>query len=236
MAKKPTQNKLPILIAAGVAVAFVVAVVVVVKVFLTGDFEKRKPQATAVTLMKPPPPPPKEKPPEPEPEIKKERKVREEILDSGPDKPSDSKEPPRDDKPAGKHLGVDAEGGAGSDGFGLVGNKGGAGLIGGGGSGGGGSGLMSKYGWYANIVQEDIRNKVQKLLEADGGLPKEKSHVIVKVKVNDRGMITDFRITTPSGNVRLDGALKRALENLTLRQPPPQGMPKTMNIKVATQG
>lgn len=237
MPKKPTNNKSALIIGSGIFLLFAVVVAVFVKVFLMGDVEKRRPQATSVTLLKPPPPPtPKEKPPEPEPEIRRERKMREEILDAGPQRDAPSKASPENDKPVGKNLGVDAEGGAGSDSFGLVGNRGGASLIGGGGTGGGGRGLMAKYGWYAQIVQDDIRGRMQKVLDQDGGMPKDKTSSVVKVVLNERGVVVEYRITSPSGNERFDRAIKQALERLTLRQPPPEGMPRSMNIRVAAQG
>jgi TonB family protein len=95
---------------------------------------------------------------------------------------------------------------------------------------------MAKYGWYAQIVQDDIRSRLQKLMEQDGGLPKEKSNAIVKVVLNERGMVVEYRIMNPSGIERFDRAIKQALERLTLRQPPPEGMPRSMNIRVSTQG
>ena len=89
--------------------------------------EKKERKIQAISLTKPPPPPPPppkvEKPPEPEPEEKIEQPEPE-----PEDIPDVADEPPPGD------LGLDAEGTAGSDGFGLAARKGGRGLFGGGGN------------------------------------------------------------------------------------------------------
>lgn len=208
--------------AVGVLVVVLVSGWAVVRLILTDDGAQRKRRAQMVTLLRePPPPPPKvEKPPEPE--IKKQ----EEVIKPEKKEPVESKE----DKPSGKNLGVDAEGGAGSDAFGLVGNKGGRALI-------GGDDLMRQYAGYFHFVQDDIRKRVQRLLEQNGGLPRNKVQTTVKILLDQRGVVVRFRIVTPSGDPRMDQAVKEALEVATISQPPPEGMPRgTMTIRITTPG
>ena len=61
------------------------------------------------------------------------------------------------DAPPGDELGLDAEGGAGSDGFGLRAKKGGRGLIGGG----------DRNRWYEGQVQRDLFLSEEQLAQSD---------------------------------------------------------------------
>src|SRR5262245_7818543 len=92
--------------------------------------------AQVVKLIRPPPPPPEQPPPPPPPEEKIEEPLPQET-------PQDS--PPEDSAPA-EQLGLDAEGVAGSDGFGLAARKGGREL----GLGG------AVFGWYTGRLKDAI--------------------------------------------------------------------------------
>jgi protein TonB len=189
----------------------------------------RKMQISTVNLVQPPPPVVKEKPPEPEQQIKKQMK--EQTIDVAPDNSrSDDNKP--DEKPAGKQLGLDAEGTAGGDAFGLIGNKGGAGLIGGGGEGGG-----SPFGRYGRLLEDDLNRKVKKRLEASGGIPKGNLKLMVQIDVDSQGKIVRFRIVSSSGDAKLDGAVRDTLKHDgVISQAPPEGMPRGVNIRIASQG
>jgi len=103
-------------------------------------------EITLLAPPPPPPPPPKIEEPPPEPEIEEEVEVPEpETLEELPD--------PGDQPPPGDALGVDADGGAGSDGFGLVGRKGGRSLLSGG------------HAWYAKQLQEDVHESLYQYRE-----------------------------------------------------------------------
>ncbi|RNC68998.1 MAG: TonB C-terminal domain-containing protein, partial [Desulfuromonadales bacterium] len=105
------------------------------KVMLTDTGPPRKNKITTVSLVKPPEQ--KEKLPEPEPpkELPKPQQIDTPTMDQPQDAPQQANDAPDDGPPAGSDLGVDAEGGAGSDGFGLVGKKGGRAITLGGGGG-----------------------------------------------------------------------------------------------------
>src|SRR5215472_10490179 len=91
-----------------------------------------------VHLIRPPPPPPDLPPPPPPPPDEK--------VDV-PD-PLEKPDPtPSNEPPPGEQLGLDAEGSAGGDAFGLLGNKGGRDLIGTGGS---------AFAWYAGLLKNEI--------------------------------------------------------------------------------
>ncbi len=214
-------------------VALACAGVYIVKSSLSDDSPLKKNSTVMVTLMKPPPPPEiKEKPPEQVKEIPKE-----EIYT--PEQNQESNPGPDNDKtPAGDNLGVDAEGTAGGDAFGLVGKKGGRSLLAGdGGSGGMGRlSLLVKFAGYTHTVEAEIRKKVMKQLDNNGGIPKGKLQAGVRVRLDGSGAVVDFKIIGSSGNHSMDEAVQQALADTKLSEPPPDGMPRTMIIKITSQG
>jgi TonB family protein len=225
----------------------------------TADKERKERQVASVSLLKPPPPPQavvKERPPEPE--IKKENvieAVREQVREE------ETKSESQDNKPAGQELGLDAVGSAGSDGFGLVGKKGGrdittlgkdAGADGTGhGTGGAqmvgnkaakiGNGLdqmalLRKYSSYTQFVQEEIRKTLRKRLDEENGIAKGRYEAVVRIVMNRTGAILDSSIIGSSGNRRLDEVLMETIGITRISETPPSGMPLDMNIKITSQG
>ncbi len=201
---------------------------------LSGEGPRKRDSVATVTLLKPPPVQVKEKLPEPEPV--KEMQKKEEIVDptQGPkDEPQNND---NDNTSAGDKLGLDAEGKAGGDSFGLVGKKGGRSILSG--SGGGGMGrlsLLSKFGWYTQIVETEIRKKVMKHLDENGGIPRGKLQAVVQVSVDSVGAIVKYKIIGSSGNHKMDDAVKQSIGDIKISEPPPEGMPRTMSIRVTSQ-
>ena len=161
---------------------------------------------------------------------------KEEMIDPTPGPQNESQNNENDNTPAGENLGVDADGKAGSDGFGLVGKKGGRSILsGGGGDGMGKLSLLSKFGWYTQIVETEIRKKVMKHLDENGGIPRGKLQAVVQVSVNSVGSIVKYKIIGSSGNHKMDEAVKQSIDDIKISEPPPDGMPRTMNIRVTSQ-
>lgn len=193
-----------------------------------------------VTLLKPADV--KEKPPEPEQpkELPKPVEEARQTIEA-PTTASEAAAGPRDDgPPAGNDLGVDAEGGSGSDSFGLVGRKGGRGIttiVGGGEGGGGGKlSLFAKYGWYTRKIQDEVRAEVKRRLDREGGYPKGKLQTVVRVVVDDRGAVVASSIVTSCGLPKMDNAVIKSLEHMRISEPPPEGMPRGMTLRIASQG
>jgi TonB family protein len=221
--KKKADQKMVLLAAGGMVLVVLLAVVFVVTLLLTDEGPKKKRDPQTVTLLKPPPPEEiKEKPPE---EIKKEETVQTvtEMKQEGP----------QDNTPEGKELGVDADGAAGGDAFGLMGKKGGRALVSGDGA---GAALMRKFGWYTNMIQDEIRKQVKNHLDKNGGIPKGKLQALVRVVIDDGGRIMDYQITGPSGHAKMDEAVKVTLGAIRVSQPPPDGMPRAMTVRITSQG
>lgn len=207
--------------AAGMALIFLLLFVCVVKLLVSDDGQKHQRQIKMVTVVKPPPPPKvQEKPPEPE--IKKE-----EILEPVPEEqPPEDMAENDDAPPAGDELGLDADGSSGSDGFGLKAKKGGRPLIG---SGNG----STKYGWYTNLLINEIQQLVNKMIQKNGGVPDEKFESLVKLILNDEGMVIDFDIIDSSGNGHVDQAISDALVVASISEPPPVGMPRHLKVRIS---
>jgi len=175
---------------------------------------KPAPQQVAI-LRQPPPPPPKppEKPPEP-PKLKEEVKIDQPKLEEP--KPADS--PPDDPKPASDQpLGVDADGTAGSDGFGLAANRGGRDLLStGSGSGGGGAGR-----YYTGLLQRNFFEALARNRKA----PQSEFSVVVSILLGDDGRVQRAEIITSSGDPEIDTLIQSTLAEMpALRELPPSNL------------
>lgn len=161
-----------------------------------------------ITLVAPPPPPP---PPEPEPEPEVEEPIEEPVDESLPDEPMD-------DSPS-QDLGLDADGSAGGDGFGLLARKGGSGLLGGGSS-------------YAVEVQTAITD----LLSEDEQLRHQGYQAVLKLWIDERGRLQRYEIQQREGNPKVKGILQTALANITsFENPPPIEMPQPIKLRIKSQ-
>lgn len=183
-----------------------------------------KKQLQQITMLQqpppPPPPPPEIKPPEPEPEPEK-------LPEPEPEKEPEPAEEPADE-PAGEELGVDSEGGAGSDGFGLLGKKGGRGLLGG----SAGSAIL----WYGGQVKRGLDEQLQNLL-ANSPARKTEYRLQLRVWVNPDGSVTRAEMATSSGNSLVDNAVRTVLPNLhfNVAKEPPENMPQPLLIQLTSK-
>jgi periplasmic protein TonB len=190
-------------------IAFV-AVVLWVRSLIPDETTKPKKMVQQITVIAPPPPPPPEvKPPEPEePEMKEE-----EIVEETPDEPMPEA---AEDTPAGEDLGIDAEGGAGGDAFGLVGRKGGRGLLAGGGGG------------YAALGQRAINDAI---LE-DKKLRRYQYRAVLKVWYGPDGSVSRYEVDLASGDELAKTRLELLLSKLDLGTPPPPEMKQPAKYRI----
>ena len=214
-------RNLPLLI--GVVLTLVIAVGVYCLQDMFQKPAQPKKQVQQITMIQPPPPPPPPpeiKPPEPEPEPEK-------LPEPEPEEEPEP-EPDAAEEPAGDELGVDAEGGAGSDGFGLIGKKGGRGLLGG----AGGSAIL----WYGGQVKRGLEDELQNKL-ADSPARKTAYAVQLNVWVNADGSVNRTELATSSGKSEVDQALRAALPSVhfSLPKPPPENMPQPLKIRVTSR-
>jgi protein TonB len=197
-----------------VGLAFLAAMAWVIHKFASGNTQKKPgPQQIAI-LKQPPPPPPKppEKPPEP-PKIKEEVKIDE----PRPDEPKPAEPKADDAKPASdKPLGLDADGAAGSDGFGLAANRGGRDITIGNGTGGGGTGR-----YFTGLLQ---RNFFEALSRNSKSAQQEFS-VVVSILLGEDGRVQKAEIVSSSGNADIDALIQSTLKDMpALREVPPASL------------
>lgn len=200
---------------------------IAIKALLSDDGQKRKRQIQTVNLLKPPPPP-KVKEKLPEPEIKK----KEEVIETPQQEEDPVDDQNADEPPPGDDLGLDADGGAGADGFGLRAKKGARSLIGGNDSGA----LLRKYAWYTRIIEEELRKQVNSRIEKNGGIPDENLKTVVQIRLDDSGKILDVRIRNSCGDEEMDKVVLESLKTARLSEPPPIGMPRTLKIRISAKG
>lgn len=95
--------------------------------------------------------------------------------------------------------------------------------------------FLSKFSGYTRVVESEIRKKVIKRLDEEGGVPRGKLQAILRVSVDSKGSIVECKIIGSSGNNRMDEAIKQAVADLRISQTPPEGMPRKMDIKLTYQ-
>jgi outer membrane biosynthesis protein TonB len=223
MKKKSKSSKSVWFISGGIALVILCFATFVVKLLISDDGQKQRRQIQMVTVTQPPPPPKmKEEPPPPE--VKKEEVVQE-VQETPQEEMDDSAS---DEPPPGEDLGLDADGVAGFDAFGLKAKKGGRGLIGSGGGDG------NKYAWYTRIIKREIQEKVNEIVRKNGGVPDGSVKTLIRIELNDMGHIVDFDIIGFSGDKGVDTAVKKALELARIGERPPIGMSKKMRFRITT--
>ena len=170
-------------------------------------------QITFITPPPPPPPPPKIEEPPPE--------VEEVEIEEPEPTPEDLPDLPQDEAPPSEQLGLDADGTGGGDAFGLVGRKGGRGLLSGG----------DPYALYSSSVQQKL---IEKLNESHEIRRSEYSIEVYFWIVQD-GSVGSFKLVKKSGNKQLDGKIERALKDIKKFDPPVPGMPQPLKVKLTAR-
>lgn len=188
------------------------------------DQSSKKRVIHEIALIKPPPPPPKPEEKPPEPEIKKEEVKLPEPEAPPPEQPENANQD--EQPPSSDNLGLDADGQAGSDNFGLGANKGGRAIISGKGGGG------NRFAWYDGLVQKTI----QDVLDRSKGLDKQNYKVVVKIWLNQDGTVERFDLANSSGNADVDKLIKLALREVKrVREPLPDGLLQPIKLRITSR-
>jgi periplasmic protein TonB len=195
-----------------IAVLLVTGFVWFVRTMMAGKSAKSQRQVQVVQIIRPPPPPPDQPPPPPP------VKTQEEL-------PKDEPEPaPKEDEQAPPPaLGLDAEGSAGGDAFGLAARKGGSDLVGGNGK--------AAFAWYTNRLKDAVVER----LTADTRIGSKKFSVSVRVWIEADGRIKEVKLVSTTGDRALDQRIEAALASLTrLSDAPPLEMPQPISLKIVS--
>jgi periplasmic protein TonB len=183
-----------------------------VRHFLASTPPSQKKVAQEIHIIRPPPealPPP---PPPPPPDEKVDI----------PD-PQQEPDPTPSDEPPAEQLGLDAEGTAGGDGFGLAARKGGRDLLASGGS---------AFTWYAGLIKNEILERLQEETRARSG----SYSITVRVWVRQDGTIERFKLVQSSGDRDRDRAIESALSGIgRVSQSPPADMPQPVSLRIVSR-
>jgi protein TonB len=204
---------LPTAITTVIVAAVVVALVVLIRNWMVTKPDPHRQVVQEVRIIRPPPPPP---PPEVEPPPPPEEQV-------DVPEPAPTPETPSDEPPPGDRLGLDAEGTAGADGFGLVARKGGRDLLASG---------SSAFNWYANVIKGELLGQ----LEQDSRARRGSYSVSVRIWVRADGSIERYRLAQSTGDVARDKAIEAALGRIgRFSQPPPPDMPQPVSLRLVSR-
>jgi len=194
-----------------VVVGFSSALIYVVKAYFLDQPTRIKKTVQLVTLIQPPPPPPEIEPP-PEPEMK--QKIEQEKPEEVPDEVPEALDEPL----PGDDLGLDAEGTAGGDAFGLIGKKGGRGLLAGG-----------VEAWYKGIIQQDLKELLYDRVEQ----MKARTYSIkLKLLIRPDGGFSLLAMENSTGDPQLDALLKSVLNTGRFSEIPPRKLAGVVRIQI----
>jgi len=218
MADGPRKPKLRAYLPLAAIVAGVVALVAGLAWLVISGMGEPVPQGKKlvqqVQIVRPPPPPPTPPPPPPEPE---------EVDVPEPEEP-EPEAPEPDQPPIGEQLGLDAEGVAGADGFGLLGRKGGRDLLAGGGG--------DAYGWYGQVLKSDLIDKLAEMRD----IRRDRYSVEVRLWLAPDGRIERFKVINSTGDKQLDRDLVAALESLgRVSEKPPADLPQPVRLRIVSR-
>jgi periplasmic protein TonB len=181
-----------------------------VRTMMAGKTAKPGRQVQIVQVIRPPPPPPPpDQPPPPPPD-----KVDEPL-------PKDVPEPkPDDEPPPAEPMGLDAQGSAGEDAFGLAARHGGSDLVGGHGG--------AAFAWYTSRIKDTVLEK----LSSDAGIGSKKFSLSVRAWVEADGRLR-LKLETSTGDRQLDQRIESVLSSLMrLSEAPPLEMPQPVHLKI----
>jgi len=212
MSQQSRRSKAPfIIIGLGIA-AVGFGTVVLVRSFLSSDAPPPKKLVQEIKVIRPPPPEDLPPPPPPPPEEKVD------VNDPPPEPdPVANNEPPPGD------LGLDADGTAGSDAFGLLSRKGARDLLGSSGS---------AFAWYAGLLKGEILDELQRVKSARSGA----YSVSVKVWVRADGSVERIRLAQSTGDRQRDQDIEEALAKIgRVSQGPPADMPQPVSLRIVSR-
>lgn len=210
-AKKQWQRYVP-----AVAGTLIVILVAGLLIWFVRDMLNSKPKGPTraveqkITMIRPTPPP--EAPPPP-PEEKIEQPI---------EQPEPEQAPEQADAAPAEQLGLDADGAAGADGFGLAARKGGRDLVGTG---------TAPFKWYTNL----IASKLQECLSDDERVRKGSYRANIRVRVAADGGLEVVDLLGTSGSAEKDAAI-RGLKRCSTGESRPLEMPQLATIQIVSRG
>jgi periplasmic protein TonB len=199
-------------LAAGTVIVLVVSALLinfVVKMMAEKPDGPQRQVAQVVKIVRPPenqPPPP----PPPPPEEKIEEPLEQEEPEQAPEEASPAEQ-----------LGLDAEGAAGGDGFGLAARKGGRDLVGTG---------TAPFRWYTDLLARSL----QDCFSEDEAVRRGNYKVDVRVQVEKDGSMRVLDVLGTSGNAEIDTAIRRST-GCNIGQSRPLEVPALATVRLTSR-
>ncbi len=165
-----------------------------------------------ITMIRPTPPPETPPPPPPPPE-----KVEEPLQ-----QPEPQQAPEQAEAAPAEQLGLDADGAAGADGFGLAARKGGKDLVGTG---------TAPFKWYTSLVA----SRLQDCLSADERIRKGSYKANIKVRISADGRLEVVDLLGSSGSAEKDAAI-RGMKSCSAGENRPLEMPQLATLQIVSRG
>jgi len=220
-ASHPLRRKLPVLIGVGFLLLVTLLMIWLVRSFLADADKPDRPRVQQISLVKPPPPKPEVKPPEPE-KLEEIEQQREEVQLEQPPMPDQAEDP---GPPPGEQLGLDADGSAGGDGFGLAARRGGRDITTLGSAGG------DREAWYGRVIARHFEESLRRSKRLQGA-----SYQVIAQVWFDGGVVRRVRLARGSGNAETDAAIQDEIMALPpLRELLPEDLPQPVRVRVASR-
>ena len=204
----------PIIIGSVIGVVLIVLVGLALRAVILAPAQKKKREVQSVQIIRPPPPPPENQPPPPPPTPDhQQEQVPQDQPDPSPDNSAAQAGP----------LGLDADGGSGSDGFGLAARRGGRDLAGTG---------TAIFGWYTQILRDAISER----LAAEKELRTRRYSVMAVVHVTTDGTVAEAHLISSTGSKDVDALIEHTITKLgRLREERPREMPAQVKLRVVSR-
>jgi protein TonB len=197
-----------------VAIILIGGFVSFVRMMMADKNSKPQRQVQIVQIIRPPPPPPPDQPPPP-PE-----KTQQQLPKDQPEPTPDQPQP----APADQPLGLDADGAAGGDEFGLAARRGGSDLVGGSGT--------APFASYTSRLTDAIRERLSSVECAKSAKGSLSFHLLLEAS----GKIKEVQLATTTGNQKVDQCIDTALSSMPgMGDPLPPGMPQQVNLKIVSR-
>lgn len=211
--QKSFARFVPLIVGTAIVLIVLIGLIWAIRGMMQDKPDQPKRQVAQVVKIVRPPPPPPEPPPPPPPE----EKIEEQLPQETPE------ETPPDEAAPAEQLGIDAEGVAGGDGFGLAARKGGRDLLGGGGA---------VFAWYTGRLKDAILN----MLSDDERIRKGKYQVTVRIWVGSDGKVERIKLQSTSGSHELDSAIEEVLQKVDrMDEAPPLEMPQPVTLRIVSK-
>ncbi len=197
------------------SILMIVGFVWFVRTMMASQTQKSTRKVEVVQIIRPPPPPPDQPPPPPPPPEKVQEPLPKDEPEPKPEEAQQAQQQP---------LGIDAEGSAGGDSFGLAARSGGSDLIGGTGT--------APYAWYTNRIKDAIADR----LASSPCAKSAKGSLSIHVLMEADGRVKQIKLATTTGDQKTDACIETALASVTrIGDPAPPGMPEQVNLKIVSR-